>query len=143
MIDRLLRTLNQIVLTDEKTYKHRFLFVKGLPPLVELFWLSQGKWDMLDRVWECRVQCTLIRLTHLDPSPSLCIWFAGITSGTVFEFSKIQSNLPKWSPLLSSHLHLKVIFFLSCHRKFHINWTSFRRLLVLKDQFFFVPKVTS
>ena len=29
-----------------------------------------------------------------------------------------QSNLPMWSPLLSSHLHWKVTFFLSCHRKF-------------------------
>jgi hypothetical protein len=29
----------------------------------------------------------------------------------------IKSDLPKWSPLLSSHLYSKVTFFLSCHRK--------------------------
>jgi hypothetical protein len=52
----------------------------------------------------------------------------------------IQLNLPMWSPLLSSHLYLKVNFFLSCHRKFHVNWTSFKRSPVLQGHFFFVPK---
>jgi hypothetical protein len=37
----------------------------------------------------------------------------------------------------------KVTFFLFCHRKFHMNWTSFQRLPVLYSHFFFVPKVTS
>ena len=32
----------------------------------------------------------------------------------------IQSNLPKWSPHLSSHL-LKVIFFLSCKTSYELN----------------------
>ena len=30
---------------------------------------------------------------------------------------------------------LKGHFFLSCHRKFHMNWTSFKRSPVLKDHF--------
>ena len=38
------------------------------------------------------------------------------------------------STLLSSHLYQKVTFFLSCHRKFHMNWTC------LKRQFFLCPK---
>ena len=33
----------------------------------------------------------------------------------------IQSKLPMWSPLFSSYLYLKVTFFLSCCRKFHMN----------------------
>ena len=33
----------------------------------------------------------------------------------------IQSSLSMWSPLLSSHLHLQVTFFLSCHRKCELN----------------------
>ena len=36
-----------------------------------------------------------------------------------------------------------VTFFLSCHRKFHMNSTSFKRSNVLVDHFFFVPMVTS
>ena len=47
----------------------------------------------------------------------------------------IQSTLSKWSPLLSSRLYWKVTLFLSCHRKFHMNWSS-----VLKDHYFLVPK---
>ena len=46
----------------------------------------------------------------------------------------IQLNLPtsiKQSPVL------KVTFFLSCHRNFHMNWTSFKRSSVLKDHFSF------
>jgi hypothetical protein len=31
---------------------------------------------------------------------------------------------------------------LFCHRKFHMNRTSFKRLPVLWDHLFFVPKVT-
>ena len=38
---------------------------------------------------------------------------------------------------------LKVTFVLSCRSQFHMNWTSFKRSPVLKDHFFFVPKVTS
>ena len=34
-----------------------------------------------------------------------------------------------WSPLFSSHLYFKDTFFLSCRRKFHINWISFKRPL--------------
>ena len=30
-------------------------------------------------------------------------------------------------------------FFLSCHRKFHMNWTSFKRSPVLKEHFFPYP----
>ena len=57
----------------------------------------------------------------------------------------IQSNLPMQSPLLSSHLyyiigHLFVV--VSCHRIFHMNWTSFKRSPLLKGHFFLVPKVT-
>jgi hypothetical protein len=52
----------------------------------------------------------------------------------------IQPNLPMWSPLLNSHLNEKVTFSLSCHRKFYMNWTSFKRLPVLKGHFFLVPK---
>ena len=36
-----------------------------------------------------------------------------------------------------------VTFFWSYHRKFQMNWTSIKRSTVLKDHFFFVPKVTS
>ena len=32
-----------------------------------------------------------------------------------------------WSPLLSNHLYKKVTSFLSCYRKFHMKWTSFKR----------------
>ena len=49
----------------------------------------------------------------------------------------MQSNLPMWSTLLSSHLYF-ITFFLSCHRKFHMNLTSFQRSPVLKDHFYFV-----
>ena len=55
----------------------------------------------------------------------------------------IQSILSKRSPLLSSHLSLKVTLFLSHHRTFHINRTSFKRSPVLKGHFLFVPRVTS
>ena len=48
----------------------------------------------------------------------------------------IQSNLPIWSPLLSSHLYLKVTLFLSCHRKYYMNLTSFKRSHVLQDNFY-------
>ena len=44
---------------------------------------------------------------------------------------KIHKNLLMWSPLLSSHLYLKVTFFLYCHRKLNMNWTSFKRSPVL------------
>ena len=44
---------------------------------------------------------------------------------------KIHKNLLMWSPLLSSHLYLKVTFFLYCHRKLNMNWTSFKRSHVL------------
>ena len=54
----------------------------------------------------------------------------------------IQSNLPLWSPLLSSHLYLNVFFFLSCNTKRHIYWTSFKRSPVWKDHVFFVQNVT-
>jgi hypothetical protein len=38
-----------------------------------------------------------------------------------------QLNLPMWSPLLNSHLYLGWNhLFLTFHRKFHVNWTSFR-----------------
>ena len=38
----------------------------------------------------------------------------------------------------------KVTFFLSFHsRRFHMNWTSFKRSPVLKGHFIFVSKVTS
>ena len=40
-------------------------------------------------------------------------------------FIYLQSNLCIRSPLLSSHLYLKVTIFLSFHRKFHMNWTSY------------------
>ena len=43
----------------------------------------------------------------------------------------IQSNLPMRLPLLSSHLYLKVTCFLTCHRKLHMKWTSFKRSPVL------------
>ena len=49
--------------------------------------------------------------------------------------NNLQSNLPMRSPLLSSHLYENVTFFLSCHRKDHMNWTSFKRSPVLKDHF--------
>jgi hypothetical protein len=55
----------------------------------------------------------------------------------------IQSNLHIWSPLLNNHLYQKITFFLSCHKKFHMNCTSFKRSLVKKDHLFFVPEVTS
>ena len=55
----------------------------------------------------------------------------------------VQSNLAlavtsiKQSPVLKGHL------FLSCHRTFHMNWTSFKRPPVLYDHFSFFPSVTS
>ena len=55
----------------------------------------------------------------------------------------LQLNLHMGSSLLSSHLYYKVTFFLSCHRNFHMNWTSFKRSTVLWGHLFFVPKVTS
>ena len=80
----------------------------------------------------------------------------------------IHWYLPMWSPLLSSHLYLKVNFswlvienfiwiehilrghlylkvtlLLSCHAKFHMNLTSFKKSPVLQGHFFFVSIVTS
>ena len=46
---------------------------------------------------------------------------------------KVHSNHPTQSPVLKGHL------FLYCH----MSCTSFMRSFVLKDHFFFVPKVTS
>ena len=34
------------------------------------------------------------------------------------------------SPLLSSYLYQKVTFFLSCHRKFHMNWTRLKKKIL-------------
>jgi hypothetical protein len=48
-----------------------------------------------------------------------------------YGFLEVQSNLTMRSPLLSSHLYQKVTFFFSCHSKFHINSTSFKRSPVL------------
>ena len=48
-----------------------------------------------------------------------------------------QSKLPMRSPVLRGH------FFLSCHRRFQTNCTSFKRSPVLENHFFFVTKVTS
>ena len=42
------------------------------------------------------------------------------TSKYIFSY-QIQSNLPILSPLLSNHLYLKVTFFLSFYRKYHMN----------------------
>jgi hypothetical protein len=44
---------------------------------------------------------------------------------------------------MSKYMSCFDFFFLSCHSKFHMNWTSFKRSLFLQDHFFFVPKVTS
>ena len=52
-----------------------------------------------------------------------CIWY-------------IQSSLSMWSPLLTSHLYYNVAVFLSFHRKFHMNLTSFKKSSVLKATFF-------
>ena len=46
----------------------------------------------------------------------------------------VQSNLPIWSTILNGHL------FLYCHRKCHMNWTSFKRSPVLEDHFFLCTK---
>jgi hypothetical protein len=43
----------------------------------------------------------------------------------------------KQSPVSKSHL------FFSCQRKFHMNWTSFKRLHVWYGHFFFVSKLIS
>jgi hypothetical protein len=40
---------------------------------------------------------------------------------------QLQSNLFMRSPLLSSHMWLKVTHSLSRDRKYHINWTCFKR----------------
>jgi hypothetical protein len=68
-----------------------------------------------------------------------------IRSGTryFYPYKVVQSNLPMRSPLLSSHMYWKVTFYLSCHKTFYMNWTSFKRAPVLKDHPLFVPKVTS
>jgi len=52
----------------------------------------------------------------------------------------IQTNLPMQSPLLSSHMYSNITFFLSCHRKFHLNWTYFKRSLCLIRPLFLSPK---
>ena len=38
---------------------------------------------------------------------------------------------------------LNVTFFLSCHRKFHMNLTSFKRSPFLQGRLFIVPRVIS
>jgi hypothetical protein len=43
----------------------------------------------------------------------------------------IKSDLPKWSPLLSSHLYSKVTFFLSCHRKTSYELDLFKEVTCL------------
>ena len=52
----------------------------------------------------------------------------------------VQSKLPMRSPLLSSHLHWKATFFLSFHRKFNMNCTSFKSSSVFIRPLFICPK---
>jgi hypothetical protein len=60
-------------------------------------------------------------------------------------FSATRYNTFKRSKYSCGHLYSavtcieKVIFFLSCHGKFLMNWTSFQRSPVLNDHLFFVP----
>jgi hypothetical protein len=51
-----------------------------------------------------------------------------------------QSNPLMWSPLLSSHLYLKVTILLPRHRKYYMNLTSFKSSPVLKYHFCICPK---
>ena len=57
-----------------------------------------------------------------------------VSSDSSFD-KEIQSNLSMWSPLLSDHLYLKAKFFLSFHRKLHMNWTFLRGHLSYKPLF--------
>ena len=85
-------------------------------------------------------------LTYIITSITACpIRLAAINTVSVSIFkTAIYTIKPAHvAPLSRSHLYQKVTFFLSCHRKFHMNWTSFKRSPVLKGHFFFVLKVTS
>ena len=84
---------------------HILLTTKYVPSLVKIHW------RML--ILECSQGCYGRTEWRTDDSVtiSLCNFIGkGITM-------ILQSNLSMWSPLLSRHLYLKVIY-LSCHRKF-------------------------
>ena len=80
----------------------------------------------------------LIRLPILQ-------WNTGLTGEVAcLEWEHLlQSNLSKQAPLLSSYLFKKVTFFLKFIENFICIEPLLRGPLVLKDHFFFVPKMTS
>jgi hypothetical protein len=45
--------------------------------------------------------------------------------------------------VMQSHVLKSHLFFLSCHRNFHMNWTSFKRSSILEDHSFFITEMTS
>ena len=67
---------------------------------------------------------------------SICFIIYGL--GTTLHFQTCPCG-----HLYSAVTYFKRYFFFTCHRKFHMNWTSFKRSPVVKDHIFFVPKVTS
>jgi hypothetical protein len=64
---------------------------------------------------------------------------------TVTKWFQIYTLLPNDFKLIHCYQMISNLytFFLSCHRKFHMNLTSFKRTPVLNDHFIFFPKVTS
>ena len=45
--------------------------------------------------------------------------------------------------VMQSHVLKNHLFFLSSHRNFHMNWTSFKRSSILEDHSFFITEMTS
>jgi hypothetical protein len=60
-----------------------------------------------------------------------------------YDAGKPAQALTVVTPIKQSAVLKRSLFFLTCHRKFHVNWPFFQRSTVLKDQFFFVSKMTS
>ena len=69
--------------------------------------------------------------------------YNGIFNISFFKALLINEGETTQIPVLRSHLNLKDTFYLSCRRKLHMNWTSFKRLPVLKHNFEPVEKIIS
>jgi hypothetical protein len=54
-----------------------------------------------------------------------------VLKGLLFFPCPVIENFIWIEPLLRGHMSYKTTFFLFCHRKFHMNWTSFKRSHVL------------
>jgi hypothetical protein len=71
-------------------------------------------------LWLFQLRCTLIQhfqVFHVN-KPNTC--FAKKKDHKGLRFRSYSQTCP------CGHLYAAVIFYVSCHRKFHMNWTSFK-----------------